>query len=117
LNLYPIMPLVKMFLSSAATLKQSTAALARLHPLWATAFNVQPDVLQLVLTPTKGTVLYPDITLIDVRAKKNPERTPEFLDGVAGKMLETLNDEGIVDARVRIELFDPAGGYASKAAQ
>lgn len=39
-------PLVKMFLSSAATLKQSTAALARLHPLWATAFNVQPDVLQ-----------------------------------------------------------------------
>ena len=35
----------------------------------------------------EGTEQYPDVTLVDVRAKTNPERTPEFLDAVAGEML------------------------------
>jgi molecular chaperone GrpE (heat shock protein) len=53
------------------------------------------------------------VTLIDVRAKTNPERTPEFLEGAAKAMLATLEAQGVLDARVRIELFDPERGYAS----
>merc|ERR1719198_2930822 len=105
------MPFVRITRARPAGLESLPSELEGLHGLIQSSFGCPPHVLRIMLHDATAIFPDPQVSVIDIRAQRRPDRTPEMLKGVVAAIDEFLlakgrEDLGIASAKVRIELCD-----------